>query len=226
MHSNYDLTNEDNLMQPALEVARIGALLRNYYIGAALFSSTGELVATAYGAGTTAGEIFHAETQLAILLRSGRSAGIFSQDERYIMTTTLQPCPQCRQICIQQQNLSVFYGASTPTSGANLGDLLETYTNTEKLRISENSGEQVVREAHLTKATRDQCTQGHKKYRDKVLKSANDVSGELMPFTDLLELVRPTNPTIIPQIRSYQKQVRTRLEEQQPLQQDSDIRIS
>ena len=47
-----------------------------------------------------------------------------------------------------------------------------------------------------------------------------------MPFTDLLELVRPTNPTIIRQIRSYQKQVRTRLEEQQPLQQDSDIRIS
>ena len=225
MHSNYDITNEDKLMQPALEAASIGALLRNYYIGAALFSSHGELIATAYGAGTTAGEIFHAETQLAILLRSGRSASIFSQDERYIMTTTLQPCPQCRQICIQQQNLSVLYGASTPTSGANLGDLLETYTNTEKLRILENSGEQVVREAQLTKTTRDQCTQGHKKYRSKVLKSANEVSGELMPFTDLLELVRPTNPSIIPQIRRYQKQMRTRLEEHHPLQQDSDIKI-
>ncbi|HCU81109.1 MAG: hypothetical protein CL789_01700 [Chloroflexi bacterium] len=225
MHNHYDPTNEDDLMQPALEAARIGALLRNYHIGAALFSSNGELIATAYGAGITAGEIFHAETQLAILLRSGRSAGIFSQDERYIMTTTLQPCPQCRQICIQQQKLSVLYGASTPTSGANLGDLLETYTNTEKLRISENSGEQVVREAQLSKATRDQCIQGHKQYRSKVLKSANEVSAELMPFTDLLELVRPTNPTIIPKIRSYQSNVRARLEQPHPFQQNNDTKI-
>ena len=226
MHNNYDLTNEDDLMQPALEAASIGAQLRNYYIGAALFSSNGDLIATAFGAGTTAGEIFHAETQLAVLLRSGRSAGIFSQDKRYIMTTTLQPCPQCRQVCIQQQKLSVLYGSSTPTSGANLGDLLETYTNTEKLRILENSGEQVVREAHLTKHTRDQCTQGHKKYRAKVLKSANEVLEELMPFTDLLEFVRPTDPTIIPKIRRYQKHVRTNLAEHHSLQQDSDIKIS
>ena len=103
MNNNYDPTNEDSLMEPALRAASIGARLRNYYIGAALFSNAGELIATAYGAGTIAGEIFHAETQLAVLLRSGRSAGIFSQDERYLMTTTLQPCPQCRQICIQQQ---------------------------------------------------------------------------------------------------------------------------
>ncbi|MDP6585623.1 MAG: hypothetical protein QF535_13280, partial [Anaerolineales bacterium] len=73
---------------------------------------------------------------------------------------------------------------------------------------------------------RDQCTQGHKKYRSKVLKSANEVSGELMPFTDLLELVKPTNPTIIPQIRRYQKQMRARLEQHHTLQQDSDIKIS
>ena len=48
MHSNYDITNEDKLMQPALEAASIGALLRNYYIGAALFCSHGELIATAH----------------------------------------------------------------------------------------------------------------------------------------------------------------------------------
>lgn len=226
MNNNYDPTNEDSLMEPALRAASIGARLRNYYIGAALFSNAGELIATAYGAGTIAGEIFHAETQLAVLLRSGRSAGIFSQDERYLMTTTLQPCPQCRQICIQQQNLSVFYGASTSTSGTNLGDLLETYTNTEKLRITENAGKQVIRKANITQSTRAMCTQGHKKYRDKVLKYSNEVSEPLMPFTDLLELVTTTNPRVIPQIRSYQEQIRTSLTTELALHQDNDIKIS
>ena len=37
-------------MQLALKAAKTGALLRNYYIGAALFTSKGELVATAFGA--------------------------------------------------------------------------------------------------------------------------------------------------------------------------------
>ena len=132
MPTLFDIHDEDSLMQPALAAAKKAAQLHNYFIGAALFHHGGELIATAYGAGVTAGEIFHAETQLAVLLRAGRAAGIFPADEQFIMTTTLQSCPQCRQICIQQQHLLVLYGAATKTSGAELGDLLETYTNTEK----------------------------------------------------------------------------------------------
>ena len=213
MPDYYDLTNEDSLMQPALQAAKTGALLRNYFIGAALFSSKGELIASAFGAGITAGEIFHAETQLAVLLRAGRSAGIFSSSEKYIMTTTLQPCPQCRQICIQQQNLIVLYGASTSTSGTQLGDLLETYTNTENLRIAENFGKPIIRKANLTEATRNLCTQGHKKYRDTVLNSSNEVLEDLMPFTDLLELITLANPAILTLIKKHQQEMRHQLKD-------------
>ena len=208
----YNIEDENNLMEPALEAAAKAARLNNYFIGAALFSHTGELVAKAYGAGVTAGEVFHAETQLAVLLRAGRAAGIFSHDEQFIMTTTLQPCPQCRQICIQQQNLIVLYGAATKTSGAELGDLLETYTKTEKKRIAENGGESVVRAAILTDDVRRQCVEGHQTYRSKVLNSVENMTAPLMPFTDLLELVEPTDPTLVPRIRQYQQQERERIQ--------------
>ena len=207
----FDVQDENSLMQPALEAAAKAAKLNNYFIGAALFSHRGELVAKAYGAGVTAGEVFHAETQLAVLLRAGRAAGIFSHDEQFIMTTTLQSCPQCRQICIQQKNLIVLYGAATKTSGAELGDLLETYTKTEKKRIAENGGQPVVRAARLNEDVRRQCVEGHQIYRSKVLSSVENVTAPLMPFTDLLELVEATDPTLIPRIRQYQQKERQRI---------------
>jgi sulfur carrier protein ThiS len=128
------------------------------------------------------------------------------------MTTTLQSCPQCRQICIQQQNLLVLYGAPTTTSGAELGDLLETYTNTEKKRIAENGGQPVVRAAHLSDEVRRQCVDGHKTYRQDVLRTVEDVTVPLMPFTDLLDFVEPVDQTLILRIRQYQEQERSRLQ--------------
>lgn len=207
-----DTQDEDSLMQPALVAAAKAARLGNYFIGAALFRQNGELIAIAYGAGVTAGEIFHAETQLAVLLRAGRAAGIFGNGEPFIMTTTLQSCPQCRQICIQQKNLLVLYGAATKTSGAELGDLLETYTNTEKKRIAENGGQPVVRAARLSDEVRRRCVEGHQTYRNNVLKTVEDVVAPLMPFTDLLDFLEPTDPTLIPRIRQYQAQERYRLQ--------------
>ena len=207
----FDIRDENSLMQPALEAAAKAARLHNYFIGAALFHQSGELIAKAYGAGVTAGEVFHAETQLAVLLRAGRAAELFSPDEQFIMTTTLQSCPQCRQICIQQQNLLVLYGAATKTSGAELGDLLATYTNTEKKRIAENGGQPVVRAAHLSDDVRRLCVDGHKTHRSKVLSTVENVTAPLMPFTDLLELVEPIDPTLIPRIRQYQQQERQRI---------------
>ncbi|MEM7118919.1 MAG: hypothetical protein AAF614_41260, partial [Chloroflexota bacterium] len=208
----FDIQDEDDLMQPALLAAAKAARLGNYFIGAALFRQSGELIATAYGAGVTAGEVFHAETQLAVLLRAGRAASIFGNDEPFIMTTTLQSCPQCRQICIQQKNLLVLYGAATKTSGAELGDLLETYTNTEKKRIAENGGQPVVRAARLSDEVRRQCVDGHQLYRNNVLKTVEDVVAPLMPFTDLLDFIESTDPTLIPRIRQYQAQERQRIQ--------------
>tara|TARA_Y100001970_G_C14046526_1_gene756629 strand:+ start:325 stop:987 length:663 start_codon:yes stop_codon:yes gene_type:complete len=210
MHK-FETTNEDNLMVPALKSATIAAKLGNYFIGAALFSCKRDLIATSYGAGMSAGEIFHAETQLAVLLRAGRACNIFSNNKRYIIATTLQPCPQCRQICIQQKNLTVIYGSPTSTSGAKLGDLLETYTNTEKIRISENSGQPVIRKANLSQEIESRCINGHKKHRSSVLKTANEVSNKLMPFTDLLDFVTLSDPTVLTNIRDYQNKVRTNL---------------
>ena len=200
----YDLRDEDSLMQPALAAAAKAVSLHTYFIGGALFASAGHLVAQAYGATVIAGEIYHGETQLAVLLRAGRASGVFPVDEWFTLVTTLQPCPQCRQICIQQKKLLVLYGAPTPTSGAELGDLLETYTNTEKRRIEENDGQPVVRPANLSAVVRQQCVEGHRQHRNPVLRVLDEVSMGLMPFTDLLELVETTDPTVIPRIRAFQ----------------------
>ena len=208
----FDIQDEDSLMRPALAAANKAASLGNYFIGAALFRQSGDLIATAFGAGVTAGEVFHAETQLAVLLRASRAAGIFPGSERFIMTTTLQSCPQCRQICIQQHHLLVLYGAATKTSGAELGDLLETYTNTEKIRIAKNGNRPVVRAARLSDEVRRQCVEGHQTYRKNVLESVENVTVPLMPFTDLLDLVEATDPTLVPRIRDYQSQERLRIQ--------------
>ena len=124
-----------------------------------------------------------------------------------------------------------WYNVSTPVyavtkDGDTVTGVTGTYTNTEKIRITENAGKQVIRKANITQSTRAMCTQGHKKYRDKVLKYSNEVSEPLMPFTDLLELVTTTNPRVIPQIRSYQEQIRTNLTTKLALHQDNDIKIS
>jgi tRNA(adenine34) deaminase len=103
-------------MRTALEEARLGAARDEVPVGAVVVDAEGRLLSSAHDErNTTADPTAHAE-----ILALRRAASVLGdwRLENCDMHVTLEPCPMCAGALILARIRRVYYGATSPKSGA------------------------------------------------------------------------------------------------------------